>query len=91
MQNLNNAGEFARRFPLKALAKMNPALSTLLQIPGLAKPLSQADTTLAIPTKSQYAAASAAEPYKTMRAEPYTDAGFGLSGVTGTSIHSISF
>ena len=68
--NLNKAGEFARRSPLNALAKMYPALSTLLQIPGLARPLCHADATLAIPTKSQYAAASAAEPYKTARAEP---------------------
>lgn len=91
MQNLSNAGEFARRSPLSALAKMNPALSTLLQIPGLGRPLSQADASLAIPTKSQYATASAAEPYKTMRAEPYTEPGVGLSGVTGTSMHNISF
>ena len=53
MQNLNNAGELARRAPLNALAKMNPALSTLLQIPGMARPLSHADTTLEIPTRSQ--------------------------------------
>jgi hypothetical protein len=62
VQNLNNAGEFARRSPLNALAKMNPALSILLQIPGLGRPLFHADTTLAMPTRSQYAAARAAEP-----------------------------
>lgn len=72
VQNLIKAGDVANRSPLIALAKMNPALSTLAQnpFPVLIEPLPKAEAIRANPTRSQYAIARATVHQKTIWASP---------------------
>ena len=91
--NRRSAGDVASLSPLIALASIRPALSTFDHQPvtGLERPRFQADTSLAMPTTSQYAMARETVVQNMIAAFPYGDPRRpGCSGVVDTSIQSSS-